>query len=85
MPQASEPQADAVPNEPTRPSRPGRGDTFDPDFLTSSKRAQVKQALREAQGNKAAAARLLGISRRSMYRWLDRLDLAEPDVTAPRD
>ena len=49
--------------------------TWDPAFLTNAQRAQVEHALRESHGNKAAAARLLGISRRSMYRWLDRLEL----------
>ncbi len=52
--------------------------TWDPAFLTNAQRAQVEHALRESHGNKAAAARLLGISRRSMYRWLDRLDLSQP-------
>ena len=52
--------------------------TWDPAFLTNAQRAQVEHALRESHGNKAAAARLLGISRRSMYRWLDRLDLLQP-------
>jgi transcriptional regulator with PAS, ATPase and Fis domain len=33
--------------------------------------------LKQARGNKTAAARLLGISRRSLYRWMDRLNLAE--------
>jgi two-component system response regulator HydG len=50
--------------------------TWDPNFLTTAQRAQVEQALRETGGNKAAAARLLGISRRSMFRWLKRLDLS---------
>ena len=31
-----------------------------------------------AGGNKAAAARLLGISRRSMFRWVKRLDPCQP-------
>jgi len=51
--------------------------TWDPSFLTNAQRTQVEQALRETRGNKTAAARLLGISRRSMYRWLERLDLAK--------
>ena len=52
--------------------------TWDPAFLTNAQRAQVEHALREARGNKAAAARLLGISRRSMFRWLKRLNLSQP-------
>jgi DNA-binding NtrC family response regulator len=55
---------------------------LDPEYLNNAQRAQVEQALREAGGNKAAAARLLRISRRSMYRWLERLDL--PHATAGR-
>jgi two-component system response regulator HydG len=47
---------------------------LDPDFRANAQRTQVEHALREAGGNKAAAARLLGISRRSMYRWLERMD-----------
>jgi DNA-binding NtrC family response regulator len=53
-------------------SAPLPATAFDPDMVTSAQRVQVEQALREARGNKAAAARLLGISRRSMYRWLER-------------
>jgi transcriptional regulator with GAF, ATPase, and Fis domain len=52
--------------------------TWDPTFLTNAQRVQVEHALREARGNKTAAARLLGISRRTMYRWLDRSDLCQP-------
>ena len=52
--------------------------TWDPAFLTNAQRSQVEHALREAGGNKAAAARLLGISRRSMFRWVKRLDLSQP-------
>jgi DNA-binding NtrC family response regulator len=54
------------------PAAPG----FDPDFLTAAQRTQVRQALDQSEGNKVAAARLLGISRRSLYRWMDRLDVA---------
>ena len=35
---------------------------------------QIKKALQDAGGNKAAAAKRLGVSRRSLYRWLERLD-----------
>jgi transcriptional regulator of acetoin/glycerol metabolism len=52
--------------------------TWDPAFLTNAQRSQVEHALREVGGNKAAAARLLGISRRSMFRWVKRLDLSQP-------
>ena len=48
---------------------------FDP-ASHSDARARVEHALRAARGNKAAAARLLGISRRTMYRWLKRLALS---------
>jgi DNA-binding NtrC family response regulator len=49
--------------------------TIDPDLLSTAQRDQIQRVLRETHGNKAAAAKLLGISRRSLYRWLDRLHL----------
>jgi two-component system response regulator HydG len=60
---------------------PVSGDKWDPNFLTNAQRTQVEEALRESGGNKAAAARLLGISRRSMFRWLKRLNLSQPPVS----
>jgi DNA-binding NtrC family response regulator len=62
----------------TQSASPESASTLDPNFVTNAQRAQVEHALREAGGNKAAAARLLGISRRSMYRWLERLELSKP-------
>jgi two-component system response regulator HydG len=67
----------STPSVLTQSGVPANVPTFDPNYITTAQRAQVEQALREARGNKAAAARLLGISRRSMYRWLDRLDLSQ--------
>jgi two-component system response regulator HydG len=77
---AAMPTALAMPTAPvlTESALPARVSTWDPTFLTDAQRTQVERALREAGGNKAAAARLLGISRRSMYRWLERLNLSQP-------
>jgi transcriptional regulator with GAF, ATPase, and Fis domain len=44
------------------------------DLLTTAQCEQIHRVLREVGGNKAAAKRL-GVSRRSLYRWLDRLDV----------
>ncbi|MEM9192578.1 MAG: sigma 54-interacting transcriptional regulator, partial [Myxococcota bacterium] len=38
-------------------------------------RQLVAQALRDAKGNRSEAARQLGISRMTLYRWLDRYEL----------
>jgi DNA-binding NtrC family response regulator len=57
-------------------SVPPADSSLDPHAVTNAHRAQVEHALRQARGSKAGAARLLGISRRSMYRWLERLDLS---------
>jgi len=43
----------------------------DPD----ARRLHIENVLRQVAGNKSAAAKLLGMNRRSLYRWLDRLDI----------
>lgn len=47
----------------------------EPERLDDAQRVHVRAALVEARGNKSRAAKRLGISRRSLYRWLSRLDL----------
>ena len=44
-----------------------------PSLLSTVEREQIDRVLRQVHGNKTAAARLLGVSRRSLYRRLDRL------------
>ena len=43
--------------------------------MSTAQREQIERVLLQVGGNKAAAAKLLGMSRRSLYRWLDRLDV----------
>ncbi len=54
----------------------GRDTDKSPD--QANKKEKIMQALRKAGGNKAKAARLLGISRRTMYRKIE--DLKIPDI-----
>ena len=51
-------------------------DAEHPDLLSSAQRRQIESVLQRVGGNKTEAARLLGISRRALYRWLERLGLA---------
>jgi two-component system response regulator HydG len=81
MPQAIDPP---IPSALSQSPVLAPNSAWDPNFLTNAQRMQVEQALRQAGGNKAAAARLLGISRRSMFRWLKRLDLHQPAEPAAR-
>jgi transcriptional regulator with GAF, ATPase, and Fis domain len=53
----------------------GSAATWDPHAVSNAQRRQFEHALRETHGSKAAAARLLGISSRSMFPWVKRLDL----------
>jgi two-component system response regulator HydG len=43
--------------------------------LSTAQRDQIARVLAEVGGNKTAAAHQLGISRRSLYRWIERLDI----------
>jgi DNA-binding NtrC family response regulator len=47
----------------------------DPDFLSSVERDHIMRTLQRVGGNKKAAAELLGLSRRALYRKLERYDL----------
>jgi two-component system response regulator HydG len=69
----------------TESAPPTSASMWDPNFVTNAQRSQVEQALRQTGDNKAAAARLLGISRRSMFRWVKRLDLAHPTARKKDD
>lgn len=56
---------------------PPRPEGEDSRLLSAASRQQIERVLRETNGNKTAAAQALGISRRSLYRWLDRLNVSE--------
>jgi two-component system, NtrC family, response regulator HydG len=43
--------------------------------LSTAQRDQIERVLIQVGGNKTAAAHELGISRRSLYRWIDRLNI----------
>jgi two-component system response regulator HydG len=51
------------------------GPKSDPSKLSTAQRDQIARVLRESGGNKTAAAQHLGISRRSLYRWIERLEI----------
>jgi transcriptional regulator with PAS, ATPase and Fis domain len=55
----------------------GNGVHSDPALMSTAQRDQITRVLRQVSGNKAAAAKQLGISRRSLYRWLDRLNIPQ--------
>ena len=52
-----------------------RGDSAEASLLSTAQRDQITRVLRQNNGNKAAAAKQLGMSRRSLYRWIERLGI----------
>ncbi len=60
----------------SRPASPvPHADRTPSTTLESAQKERIEKILRETGGNKAAAAKRLGVSRRSMYRYLERFDL----------
>lgn len=59
-------------------------DAADPPLLATVERDHILRALQHARGNKKVAARLLGLSRRALYRRLERLGL-EGTIVRRRD
>jgi len=62
--------------QPGARSAPGASGAND-DLLVNVEREHIQRALLRANGNKKAAARMLGLSRRALYRRLERLDLGD--------
>jgi two-component system, NtrC family, response regulator HydG len=58
-------------------SAPGSAAASGEDLLVNVEREHIQRALMRANGNKKAAARMLGLSRRALYRRLERLDLGD--------
>ncbi len=62
--------SDSSPSQPKAPSADG-------DQLTEIERAHIAEILRRERGNKARAARALGINRRSLYRLIEKYGLED--------
>ena len=62
----------------TRHSTPDAGGTRLEEQRREAEREAVRQALSRAGNNRTMAARLLGISRRTLYNKLDELGLTAP-------
>lgn len=53
--------------------------------LEEIEKAHIVEVLEREKGNKARAARALGIHRRKLYRLLERYDLHKPDIARPEE
>jgi DNA-binding NtrC family response regulator len=56
---------------------PAAGGDRGEDLLTTVEREHIQRALQRAGGNKKLAAQILGVSRRALYRRLERLQLGD--------
>jgi two-component system response regulator PilR (NtrC family) len=68
----------------TSPAARESGGAENKDLLVTVERDHIQRALARAGGNKKAAAKMLGLSRRALYRRLERLDLSDT-ITRRRD
>jgi DNA-binding NtrC family response regulator len=50
------------------------------DALATIERAHIVDVLRREEGNKARAARALGVNRRSLYRLIEKFDIAPAEI-----
>jgi two-component system response regulator HydG len=64
-------------DEPAAPVAQALDADADPALMSTAQREQIVRVLRQVAGNKAAAAKQLGMSRRSLYRWIDRLGIPQ--------
>jgi DNA-binding NtrC family response regulator len=64
-----------LPMQPATPQPPIPPVETEPPLLSTVEREHILRALQHARGNKKAAAKLLGVSRRALYRRLERLGL----------
>ena len=63
------------------PDEPIRRVSQDVSRLDEIEKAHIVEILEREKGNKARAARALGVHRRKLYRLLERFNLHKPDVT----
>jgi DNA-binding NtrC family response regulator len=78
------PVASLPPRAPAAASAPQASEAMpSDDLLVTVEREHIQRALVRAHGNKKAAARMLGLSRRALYRRLERLDLGDTIMRRP--
>ena len=72
------------PAEVARPAAAGdgAGRAALPDDLAAVERAHVVEVLRRERGNKARAARALGVNRRSLYRLVEKYQIGSNELGA---
>jgi DNA-binding NtrC family response regulator len=74
---------DDLPETLTATARPIAVVSDSPDALEAVERRHVVEMLRRTGGNKLRAAKLLGVSRRSLYRLIDKYSLGETGNAVP--